>query len=189
MRKTNNMSRVKHIVSFLMIVMIAFLFRRMIWMVITLFVVSGGSWFLIKKAPGDPFNTEFRALNPAVKAELRRKYRLDKSEFEQYVGWVRDIVVDHEEQDDAGDDRHDRQGGGQEKAALTIHRGISSTKHFSCSRKSRLEPPLGTTRPERWFHPQERAAPKGGPERSLQGLIRVSGQANLSLRSIIRVSG
>jgi oligopeptide transport system permease protein len=72
--------------------MIAFLVRRLIWMVITLFVISSGSWFLIKQAPGDPFNTEFKSLNPAVRAELQRKYRLDQTEYQQYKGWVADII-------------------------------------------------------------------------------------------------
>jgi oligopeptide transport system permease protein len=72
---------------------IAFLFRRTIWMVITLFVISAGSWCLIRWAPGDPFNAEFKSISPTVKAELERQYRLDKSMTAQFFGWLGDIVI------------------------------------------------------------------------------------------------
>jgi oligopeptide transport system permease protein len=73
--------------------MLGFIGRRLAWSVLTLLLISGGSWWLIRKAPGDPFNQEFRNVDVAQQAELRRKYRLDKSNGEQFYYWLEDIVV------------------------------------------------------------------------------------------------
>lgn len=67
--------------------MLEFLMRRFIWGIITLFVISAGSWWLIRLAPGDPFNKEMKAANPAVRAELERQYELDKPRIVQFGRW------------------------------------------------------------------------------------------------------
>ena len=73
--------------------MIAFILRRLAWTILTLLVISAGSWWLIKSAPGDPFQKEMRALNPAVRAQLNREFRLDKPKAVQFGYWLRDLVV------------------------------------------------------------------------------------------------
>lgn len=73
--------------------MIEFIGRRLAWMVLTLFIICAGSFFLVRAAPGDPFGQEMKALNPAVKAQLEREYRLDKPKVTQFALWLRDIVI------------------------------------------------------------------------------------------------
>lgn len=74
--------------------MIAFLIRRFLWMIVTLFVITSVSWTMIRYAPGDPFNDELRAVDPAVRTQLEREYRLDKTKVEQYFYWLKDILTE-----------------------------------------------------------------------------------------------
>lgn len=70
--------------------MFAFLVKRLLWGVITLTFISLGSWYLVRLAPGDPFTAEMRAVDPAVKAELRKKYGIGQGSgglFSQYCRW------------------------------------------------------------------------------------------------------
>ncbi|MDF1662285.1 MAG: ABC transporter permease subunit [Planctomycetota bacterium] len=74
--------------------MIAFLVRRFLWMIVTLLVITSVSWFMIRWAPGDPFNDELRAVDPAVRTQLEREYRLDKTIPQQYFYWLKDIFTE-----------------------------------------------------------------------------------------------
>lgn len=63
--------------------MIAFLFRRLIWMVLTVWVVFTITWFLADATPGTPFDTE-REFAPEVRANLMRRYNLHLPTFQRY---------------------------------------------------------------------------------------------------------
>lgn len=64
--------------------MITFLAKRLIWMVITLWVVFTVSFILMRSVPGGPYNSE-RKLPPEIEANFKRQYNLDKSVSEQYA--------------------------------------------------------------------------------------------------------
>ena len=66
--------------------MIGFIFRRLLWMLVTLWVVFTVSFFLMRSVPGGPFDSE-RALEPEIEANIRREYNLDKEWHEQY--WIK----------------------------------------------------------------------------------------------------
>lgn len=64
--------------------MIRFLARRLVWMVVTLWVVFTLSFMLMRAVPGGPFSGE-RRLPPEIELNFKRQYDLDKSVGEQYV--------------------------------------------------------------------------------------------------------
>ncbi|MCJ2083696.1 ABC transporter permease [Methylobacterium sp. J-090] len=67
--------------------MIGFVLRRLLQAVPTLFAVVTVSFFLIRLAPGGPFDLE-RPLAPAVMAALRKTYGLDQSLAVQYLRYL-----------------------------------------------------------------------------------------------------
>ena len=73
--------------------MISFLIRRFISSLIVLWVIVTASFFVMKAAPGGPFDRD-RALPDEVKANIERRYDLDKPLFEQYLIQLKRIAVD-----------------------------------------------------------------------------------------------
>ena len=63
--------------------MLSFIVRRLLSAIPTIFVIVTLSFFLIRVAPGGPFNLE-RPLEAAVMENLNRIYKLDRSLIEQY---------------------------------------------------------------------------------------------------------
>ncbi|MEX2169728.1 MAG: ABC transporter permease [Pirellulales bacterium] len=63
--------------------MIIFIFKRLAWMVLTLWVVFTVSFFLMRSVPGGPFDGE-RDLPPEIEANLLRRYHLDEPLWKQY---------------------------------------------------------------------------------------------------------
>jgi oligopeptide transport system permease protein len=57
----------------------------------TLFLIVTISFFLMRVAPGGPFNQE-RGLNPTVKANLERVYHLDDPLWKQYAFYLNDLL-------------------------------------------------------------------------------------------------
>ncbi|MET0742465.1 MAG: ABC transporter permease subunit [Microvirga sp.] len=64
--------------------MLSFIGRRLLSAIPTLFVIITISFFLIRLAPGGPFDLE-RPLEAKVMENLNRIYKLDRSLFEQYL--------------------------------------------------------------------------------------------------------
>lgn len=64
--------------------MTAFLVKRLLWGLATLWVVFTVSFLLMHSIPGGPFSGE-KALDPLIEENFRRKYGLDKPLPEQYV--------------------------------------------------------------------------------------------------------
>ncbi len=64
--------------------MLAFIARRLVWMVITLWVVFTVTFFLMRAVPGGPFASE-RVSDPVIEKNRLARYDLDKSRGEQYV--------------------------------------------------------------------------------------------------------
>ena len=64
--------------------MLSFIFRRFLTAIPTLFLIITISFFLVRLAPGGPFDLE-RPLEAKVMENLNRIYKLDRSLFEQYL--------------------------------------------------------------------------------------------------------
>lgn len=71
--------------------MIASLIKRLGGMAIVLFCVVSITFLLIRLSPGGPFDGE-RKIPEAIERELLAKYKLDGSLWEQYSGYLGDLV-------------------------------------------------------------------------------------------------
>ncbi|MEM9876991.1 MAG: ABC transporter permease [Myxococcota bacterium] len=71
--------------------MVGFIIKRLLGLVATLFAVATLVFFLVRLAPGGPFDTE-RAAPPEVIAALEAKYDLDAPLGTQYVHFLGDLV-------------------------------------------------------------------------------------------------
>lgn len=66
--------------------------KRILLMILTVWVVITVTFFATRAVPGGPFMGE-KAISPAAQAALEAKYGLDKPVFEQYVTYLTDIVT------------------------------------------------------------------------------------------------
>lgn len=71
--------------------MLKYCIKRILYGVLTLFIVITVTFFLMHLIPGGPFLSE-KALTPAVEKALNAKYGLDKPVFEQYVTYIGDFL-------------------------------------------------------------------------------------------------
>ena len=71
--------------------MIAFIFRRLVSLVFVLFCVVTITFFLIRLAPGGPFDRE-RKIPPQIEKQLLAKYKLDGPLLQQYRDYVADLL-------------------------------------------------------------------------------------------------
>ncbi len=71
--------------------MLRYAIKRFLTAIPTLFLIVTISFFLIRIAPGGPFNQE-RGLNPTVKANLDRAYHLDQPLWKQYLLYLNDLL-------------------------------------------------------------------------------------------------
>lgn len=65
--------------------------KRIVSMVITLFIVATITFILMHSIPGGPFTSE-RNLTPEIEKALMEKYNLDASLHEQYFDYMGDLV-------------------------------------------------------------------------------------------------
>lgn len=72
--------------------MMSFVLRRLASAVPTLFIVVTISFFLMRFAPGGPFNLE-RPLPPATMENLMRTYQLDQPIWRQYATYITNAVT------------------------------------------------------------------------------------------------
>ncbi|MDX1991945.1 MAG: ABC transporter permease [bacterium] len=72
--------------------MAKFIARRLLWMILVLFVVSVITFILMRSVPGGPFSSE-RPLPQAIQDNLNAKYNLDAPLPLQYLSYMGDIVV------------------------------------------------------------------------------------------------
>ena len=71
--------------------MFAYALRRIARLIPTLFVLVSLSFFIIRLAPGSPFDQE-QALPPAIRANLDAAYGLDQPLLTQYVRYIAGVV-------------------------------------------------------------------------------------------------
>ena len=71
--------------------MLRYVLRRLLTAIPTLFVIVTISFFLMRLAPGGPFNQE-KGLNPFIKANLERIYHLDEPLWKQYLLYLGSLL-------------------------------------------------------------------------------------------------
>lgn len=71
--------------------MMRYTLMRLLQAIPVLFVVITVTFFLIRQAPGGPFDAE-KPVIPAVKRALEAKYNLDQPIFQQYLSYMGDLV-------------------------------------------------------------------------------------------------
>ena len=67
--------------------MVTFVLRRVLLMVPTLWAIATLAFFLVRAAPGGPFQAE-KEIPAAVKAQLMHKYGLDQPLHVQYLRFL-----------------------------------------------------------------------------------------------------
>jgi oligopeptide transport system permease protein len=72
--------------------MIIYTAKRLLGALPTLFVLISVAFFMIRMAPGGPFDTD-RTLPPEMEANLRAAYHLDEPLYQQYGRYLSNIVV------------------------------------------------------------------------------------------------
>jgi oligopeptide transport system permease protein len=71
--------------------MLRYTLKRLLTAIPTLFFIVTVSFFLMRVAPGGPFNQE-KGLNPVIKANLEKQYHLDEPLVMQYLYYLGDLV-------------------------------------------------------------------------------------------------
>ena len=71
--------------------MLRYVLKRLLTAIPTLFVIVTISFFLMRVAPGGPFNQE-RGLNPVIKANLEKVFHLDEPLWRQYLRYLGDLA-------------------------------------------------------------------------------------------------
>jgi len=71
--------------------MLRFLLRRLLVAVPTLFLVITAAFFMMRAAPGSPFDLD-RKLSPEIEASVKAKYGLDRPLGVQYLDYLGDVA-------------------------------------------------------------------------------------------------
>jgi len=71
--------------------MLTFAIRRFLAAIPTLFILIGLAFFLIRLAPGGPFDAE-KQLSPEIEANLRAAYHLDEPLYQQFGRYVGNLL-------------------------------------------------------------------------------------------------
>lgn len=72
--------------------MVRYILRRLLSSVLVLFVIITGAFFVMKAAPGGPFDAD-RKLPAEVEKNIKAKYHLDKPVWQQYALQLESIVL------------------------------------------------------------------------------------------------
>ena len=71
--------------------MLRFTLQRLLTGIPTLLVLVAGAFFLMRAAPGGPFDRE-RDLPPEIEANLRRAYHLDEPLLQQFLHYLGNLL-------------------------------------------------------------------------------------------------
>ena len=72
--------------------MVKYLLKRLVLMIITLFVIVSATFFLMNSMPGNPVRAQAKKLPEAVLKNMEVKYGLDKPITERYVLYLKSLV-------------------------------------------------------------------------------------------------
>lgn len=70
-----------------------YIVKRILTMLITIWVIATLTFFVMKVIPGDPFASDADVLPPEVLENMRDKYNLDEPIAVQYVLYLKDLVT------------------------------------------------------------------------------------------------
>lgn len=72
-----------------------YIIKRVVYMVITLFIISLATFYLMHSVPGDPLTARTKkALPPEIRANFEKKYGLGKPIIEQYFMFLKNIFTE-----------------------------------------------------------------------------------------------
>ncbi|WP_282941516.1 ABC transporter permease [Paenibacillus sp. RC67] len=72
--------------------MLRYTFRRLVYMVVTLWLIVTFTFVLMKNLPGDPFGEDTLKLTAEQKQLLYAQYGLDKPVWEQYLKYLNNVI-------------------------------------------------------------------------------------------------
>lgn len=72
--------------------MLKYILRRIIYMIITLWLITTLTFVLMKSLPGDPFGEASAKMTSAQRQILMTQYGLDKPMYQQYFKYLNDVV-------------------------------------------------------------------------------------------------
>lgn len=67
--------------------------KRVVYMLITMFVITSATFFLMHSIPGDPLSYMARNLPEQTRQNYYAKYGLDRSVFEQYIIFMKNLIT------------------------------------------------------------------------------------------------
>ena len=73
--------------------MLKFIVRRIAWTIPVILLVILMTFFMMRLIKGNPFRTSDRSVEPAIQANLERKYKLDKPWYIQYAYYVKGVFT------------------------------------------------------------------------------------------------
>lgn len=73
--------------------MLKFIVKRVLYMILTLFVVITITFFLIRAIPGDPLASMARQLPEQTRINFYAKYGLDKPVLQQYAMFMKNLIL------------------------------------------------------------------------------------------------
>jgi ABC-type dipeptide/oligopeptide/nickel transport system permease component len=73
--------------------MLKFIVRRVVWTIPVILLVILMTFVMMRQIKGNPFRTTERAVNPAIQANLERKYKLDRPWYVQYLYYVKGVAT------------------------------------------------------------------------------------------------
>lgn len=71
--------------------MMSYLIKRLCWAVPVMWLILTLTFFLLRLAPGGPFDVE-RSLSPEIEAAMAVQYRLDLPLHQQYIHYLSDVL-------------------------------------------------------------------------------------------------
>ncbi|MYL33881.1 ABC transporter permease subunit [Pontibacillus yanchengensis] len=72
--------------------MVKYIAKRLVLMILTIFIIASLTFFLMHAIPGSPFNEE-RGTNETVQANLEEHYHLDEPLFVQYLIYMKSVAT------------------------------------------------------------------------------------------------
>ncbi|MEG2786203.1 MAG: ABC transporter permease [Romboutsia sp.] len=73
--------------------MLKFIGKRLVYAVVTLFLITTATFFIVAGAPGDPIAAKVGQMPEQAQAIIREKYGLDKPLVERYAIYMKDLIT------------------------------------------------------------------------------------------------
>lgn len=73
--------------------MLRFIGKRLVYAVVTLFLIATATFFLVAGAPGDPIAAKVGQMPEQAQEIIREKYGLDKPLFERYAIYMKKLIT------------------------------------------------------------------------------------------------